>query len=200
MQTISSNRADRDARRARILGLSTALRAGVQAVVADQLFASGPELAGLVVSAADIRTGQRLLDPSAGTGDLLAAVPVAVDVQCLAIEIHPGIASALRGRLPSVAVSVADFLQCAPEVLGLVDRIIMNPPFRNGADIAHIQHARRFLSPGGRLVAICANGPRQQAQLRPAIEAAGGTWTPLPADTFKHAGTAVRTAMLVIDS
>jgi len=38
----------------------------------------------------------------------------------------------------------------------------MNPPFENGADIKHIQHAMKMLKPGGRLVAICANGPRQQ--------------------------------------
>ena len=38
----------------------------------------------------------------------------------------------------------------------------MNPPFDHGADIRHIDHARRKLNPGGRLVAICAAGPRQR--------------------------------------
>jgi len=38
----------------------------------------------------------------------------------------------------------------------------MNPPFHNGADIAHIKHALHFLERDSVLVAICANGPRQQ--------------------------------------
>lgn len=74
----------------------------------------------------------------------------------------------------------------------------MNPPFANGADIAHILHARRFLAPGGRLVAICAGGPRQAAKLRPLVEACGGEWEPLPAGTFKDAGTGVSTVLLTL--
>ncbi len=50
----------------------------------------------------------------------------------------------------------------------------MNPPFANGQDIKHITHALRYLSPGGRLVAICANGPRQNDKLRPIVDARGG--------------------------
>jgi 16S rRNA G1207 methylase RsmC len=44
----------------------------------------------------------------------------------------------------------------------------MNPPFANGDDIKHITHA---LKPGGRLVAICANGPRQNDKLRSVVDA-----------------------------
>ena len=44
----------------------------------------------------------------------------------------------------------------------------------------------------GGLVALCANGPRQRASLRPMVEARGGEWEDLPADTFKEEGTAVR--------
>jgi len=46
------------------------------------------------------------------------------------------------------------------------------------------------------MVAICANGPRQNDALRPLVEAHGGTWEDLPADTFKEAGTSVRTALV----
>jgi hypothetical protein len=75
----------------------------------------------------------------------------------------------------------------------------MNPPFVNGADIQHIKHAVTFLKPGGRLVAICANGPRQQAALKPLAEQSGGYWEDLPAGTFADQGTNVNTAMLVIE-
>lgn len=92
-------------------------------------------------------------------------------------------------------VQQRDFLQCNDD-LGHFDRVLMNPPFANGQDIAHIRHALQMLKPGGRLVAICANGPRQNEQLRPLVEQYGGTWEVLPAGTFKESGTGVNAAML----
>ena len=69
----------------------------------------------------------------------------------------------------------SDFLQCSGDVedLGLFDAVLMNPPFAQGADIEHITHALTMLKPGGRLVALCTNGPRQNASLRPMVEACG---------------------------
>ena len=72
----------------------------------------------------------------------------------------------------------------------------MNPPFEHGADIKHIVHARSLLKPGGRLVAICANGPRQNEMLRPLVDACSGTWEELPAGTFT--GTGVRAVLLTL--
>lgn len=66
----------------------------------------------------------------------------------------------------------------------------------DGADIKHIKHAMTFLRPGGRLVALCANGPRQNAQLMPLVEEHGGTWEVLPEGSFKSQGTGVNVAML----
>ena len=66
----------------------------------------------------------------------------------------------------------------------------------SGGDIKHITHAFTLLKPGGRLVAICANGPRQQAALKPLVTLNGGTWQDLPAGTF--AGTGVTTALLTL--
>ena len=83
-----------------------------------------------------------------------------------------------------------------PAPLGTFDRIVMNPPFAHGDDIRHIRHALGFLRPGGRLVAICADGPRQQERLRPIAS----RWLPLPAGTFADQGTDVRTVMLAIDA
>jgi hypothetical protein len=63
--------------------------------------------------------------------------------------------------------------------------------FANADDIKHIMHALKMLKPGGRLVAICANGPRQNDQLRPIVKARGGIWEELPSDTFISTGTSV---------
>jgi len=69
-----------------------------------------------------------------------------------------------------------------------------------GADIKHIMHALKMLKLGGRLVAICANGPRQNDKLRPLVEARVDIWEELPPDTFIGAGTGVRTVLLILDA
>jgi hypothetical protein len=67
----------------------------------------------------------------------------------------------------------------------------MNPPFANGADV---EHALSFLAPCWVLVALCANGPRQQASLRPLAT----TWEGLPDGTFASKVTNVRAAMMTV--
>lgn len=57
---------------------------------------------------------------------------------------------------------------------------------------------RVMLKPGGRLVAICANGPRQNSILKPLVDAQGGLWEELPPDTFHSSGTSVRTVLMTI--
>ena len=74
----------------------------------------------------------------------------------------------------------------------------MNPPFAMGADIQHITPALTMLKPGGDLVALYTNGSRQNASLRPLVEARGGEWEDLPADTFKEGGTGVRVALITL--
>lgn len=171
------------------------LKAGVQVVSAPQLFPTPADLAARMVELADIEPGMRVLEPSAGTGRILEQLPEGCEV--VAVEIN----AALGGRLDADrrAVVIGDFLQCTPETLwGSFDRILMNPPFANADDIKHIRHALRFLKPGGKLVAICANGPRQNAQLRPLVEQHGGEWENLPPDTFAESGTAVNTALFTL--
>ncbi|AXC16413.1 hypothetical protein ACPOL_7223 (plasmid) [Acidisarcina polymorpha] len=53
-----------------------------------------------------------------------------------------------------------------------------------------------MLKPGGRIVALCANGPRQNDVLKPLVTARGGLWEELAADTFRSAGTAVRCVLV----
>ena len=72
----------------------------------------------------------------------------------------------------------------------------MDPPFERGADIEHIRNAYTKLKPGGRLVAICANGPRQRDELGELCT----DWIDLPAGSFKEQGTNVNAAIVVIDS
>jgi 16S rRNA G1207 methylase RsmC len=114
-----------------------------------------------------------------------------------AIEINPRLCDRLRIAEEGAQVINCDFLQFdAPATK--YDRILMNPPFANADDIKHIRHALGMLKPGGKLVAICANGPRQNAQLRPLVEQHGGEWENLPPDTFAESGTAVNAALFTL--
>lgn len=167
------------------------LKAGVKVAAVNQLFPTPPDIAAQAVELADIKPGHRILEPSAGTGNLALAMPG--DTVRWLVEINQSLAD----RLTQFGeVICADFMELeCNETTGTFDRIVMNPPFQNGDDVKHIKHAMSFLKPGGRLVAICANGPRQQEQLKPLAS----EWIDLPTGSFKEQGTGVNTAMLVID-
>ena len=178
---------------------------GVKVVSAPQLFPTPVDLAARMVDMAGLEIGNRVLEPSAGTGRILEAFPgimpfghvrqTALDV--VAVERNQSLAQLIEKSGLAGQVKQADFLQC--DDLGKFDAVIMNPPFENAVDIKHITKAIGMLKPGGRLVAICANGPRQNAQLKPMVEAAGGIWEVLPADTFKESGTSVNTVLISLE-
>lgn len=192
--------------RATVDAMRETLRAGITVQAVPQLFPTPRELAERVAELADVQPGHRVLEPSAGTGMLLGALggrmfaegadlpPYKERDQVHAVEINAALAARLRTEFPLTDVRCADFLQCNGD-MGAFDRIVMNPPFENGSDIKHILHARGMLKPGGRLVAICANGPRQREKLQPLAD----LWEDLPAGTFKDQGTGVNTALLVIE-
>jgi SAM-dependent methyltransferase len=183
------------------------LGGGVKVVSVNQLFPTPPELAARMVAEAAIEKGHDVLEPSAGTGCLLDAMPGGAQVT--AVEIDGRLTEALRVRFgcvdhdsPSLRVIGGDFLSLTPDNhathgLGLFDRVVMNPPFKDAEDIRHIRHAWQFVRPGGRLVALCANGPRQNDQLRPWVFDRGGSWYDLGPGQFD--GTQVSVIMLSVD-
>lgn len=172
--------------------MKASLKAGVQTVSAPQLFPTPPAIAAQMIEEADIQPHHRVLEPSAGTGNLLKAIAATVTCEKIAVEINPAIAKIAQACTPDPVIC-ADFLECNGN-LGLFDRIVMNPPFTHGADIQHILHARHFLKPGGKIVALCANGPRQQAALKPLAD----SWRELEPGSFQAEGTGVNVAMLTI--
>ncbi len=173
--------------------LKDTLKAGVKVVSTPQLFPTPPELAEQLVELAEIEPGTAVLEPSAGTGNLLRAIRQAASVAIKAVEINYQLAEGLRASKLADDVICRDFLEMTPEADGTFDRVVMNPPFVNGADIEHIIHAMAFLNPGGRLVAICANGPRQREKLQTIAD----HWVDLPADSFKSSGTGVNAAIFI---
>jgi len=171
---------------------------GVQVVCAPSLFPTPENVAAWMVDLADIRPEHRVLEPSAGTGNLVRAIDrAAPGCEIQAVELSVELARTLArlfGYPETVregyTVMRADFLKIAVGELGQFDRVVMNPPFDHGADILHIKRAIRMLKPGGRLVAVCANGPRQQDQLKGLAD----EWIELEPGTFE--GTNVRAAIM----
>jgi protein-L-isoaspartate O-methyltransferase len=179
--------------------MKNSLAAGpVQIVAVDQFFPTPAELVSEMIEAAEIEPGQHVLEPSAGDGAIFRAIPA--DTQRTAVEINRTLGDTLKASMSDFDVlHYADFLECNGN-LGKFDRVIMNPPFKHGADILHIRHAQTFLKPGGRLVALCAAGPRQREALKPIAEESGGEWRDLPAGSFKTQGTGVNVAMVIIEA
>jgi hypothetical protein len=174
--------------------LKVTLKAGVQVAVAPQLFPTPPALAACMATLAGIEYKDRVLEPSAGTGNLLRAIVEAEPTAKIhAVEINRALCDALPASLMADGEALcADFLTCTTEQLGRFNKILMNPPFANGADVVHIKHALHFLERDGVLVALCANGPRQQKELRPLAT----TWEELPEGTF--ADTSVRAVLMAV--
>ncbi len=193
---------ERAAEAQKMASMRESLKAGVQVVAAPQLFPTPEPLAAQIVEAAEIEEGMSMLEPSAGTANLIKAVRQSTgeNVKIIAVEISGPLCEQLKNLEPAARVLCADFLTLTPQDLGQFDRIVMNPPFVNAEDIKHIEHAMRFLKPGGRIVAICAAGPRQTARLSALAADLGGSFEALPEGSFISSGTSVRAAVFCADA
>lgn len=160
-----------------------------------QSFYTPDDLADEIVQTANVHR-RSVLEPSAGDGAIVRALVRAGAMYVQAVEIRLESCDAIRGWVSSqglayVSVTQQDFLSVVP-VQGF-DSVVMNPPFTKGQDVKHIEHALKFLRPGGRLVSVVSAGASlsklpSDARVRP-----------LGPGRFKSSGTDVSTAVVVID-
>lgn len=120
--------------------------------IGNDFFPTPKATAERMVREADIQPGMKVLEPSAGNGNISEAIKAA--------GVNPDVvemSSALREILEAKGFNLVgrDFMDVTE---GGYDRIVMNPPFSNGQDAEHIQHAYELLKPGGKLVAIAGEG------------------------------------------
>ena len=170
-----------------------------RAVVAFQLFQTPAPLAARLAALLHLEPGARVLDPSAGLGRLIDAVEIYHPGEVVAVEVSPQCAGELYRRNQEgfgMVIRQRDFLTCTPAEFGLFDAVAMNPPFHMRADIRHIEHARKFLKPGGRLAAICMDTEHRRAALQPLA----ATWDTIPEGGFSEAGTRVPVVLLTIQN
>lgn len=143
-------RAEREAKREREARLRTSNRPG--------FFPTPDALADRMMMHADTGRGDRVLEPSAGLGALVARAR-ATGADVVAVEIAPDIAAECR-EITGHPVECGDFLAMTLADLGgePFDAVVMNPPFENGAAWKHARHAWDMLRPGGRLVLLAPAG------------------------------------------
>jgi hypothetical protein len=153
-----------------------------------------------MIDEAQIEEGMKVLEPSAGKGDIAQSIQdsgVKVDV----IEINHTLQTLLEAKgFNRVGEDFLAFTEAG------YDRIIMNPPFEKGQDIDHVRHAFDLLASGGRVVAIMSEGPfyrsdKKACDFREWVEELDGVSEKLPDGAFKSADrpTGVNTRLLIID-
>ncbi|PNE59895.1 SAM-dependent methyltransferase [Paraburkholderia fungorum] len=164
-------------------------------------FPTPPAVVERLIGLADVRAGHRVLEPSAGRGNIACAFREA-SVDCY--ELLPANVETLKSLgYDHWSITQADFLTIQPQPV--YERIVMNPPFTKRADVHHVRHALRFLAPNGRLVSVMSAGvlfraDKLTADFRDLVVARGGHFEDLPAGAFAAAGTAVNTIIAVIPS
>lgn len=166
-----------------------------RAVSSFNLFQTPEPIADRMAAMADL--SGRVLEPSAGLGRLYRAIRCRSSCPVVLVENSPTCAAELYRETSGdnqAELVQADFLNCSAARLGSVDCVVMNPPFKMGRDVRHITHALTLLQPGGLLVALCFNGSRQNAKLKPLAD----TWEVLPAGSFKSEGTRAEVVLMTV--
>lgn len=177
---------------------------------ADGFFETPPDLARKLVEMADVQTWHFVLEPSAGKGAIVrAALELGANVtaveRSLSRRDHLRLLYPTMDVLPFVEVwAFDDFMDVNPEAVHGFPRVVMNPPFLKsgkGDHLDHVQHAFKFLYPGGVLVSVLPSSvefrqDKRYVGFRLWVEHNMGEFTKLPAGSFKSSGTMVNAVVL----
>ena len=189
-----------------------------------QQFSTPAAYAGLCAWVSGVGEGNRVLEPSAGTG-ALCAFALASGASVHANELSDRRADLLAGLLAEAGQDVsqilsrenADHLDAILPSTVRADIVLMNPPFSQTAGrlghrrvptvgTTHVRQALRRLDAGGRLVAVLSAAvQRGKPTHRPFFQAVDAEPFRLRADVevggavYRPYGTSVRTRLLVVD-
>lgn len=178
-------------------------------------FPTPPALVARLIDLADIQPGQKVLEPSAGKGDLAEAVrDKGAEVVCC--EVVTALCNILSAKRFNVVdgdfierfsthdpIDLIGFIEPAMEQF---DRVVMNPPFEGMQDLAHVVHAYKLLKVGGRLVSIMSPSgffrqDKRAVEFREWLEGTANEVHEVEAGAFKNgfAPTGVAARIVVID-
>ncbi len=159
-----------------------------------QAFFTPKAIASQVVALADIKPGEKCLEPSAGVGNLVTEMEK-IGAKITAYELNPEYYLTLQ-ELNSFKyagkfnVQNCDFLSVLPSPQ--FDKVIQNPPFDKSLWVKHLSHAFKFLKVGGKMVAICPNN-RTNKDFVSFLVGKCYNITDLPEKAFSESGTNIRT-------
>ena len=168
-----------------------------------------PEPVGFkMVEFADIKPGEKVLEPSAGHGAIARFFPESTQRTI----IEPSSELASRAALASPGAKVLDHRFEDLHINNKYDAIVMNPPYGQGGKTAmdHLVQAMRHLRNGGRIVALLPRGPAADKRFDAWLNNEGqyenapkGVYLvrniDMPTVTFERAGTSVATRIVVLE-
>ncbi len=122
--------------------------------------------------------GRTVVEPSAGSGNLVQACLERGAEEVLMVEPEPKL-RAILATISGGRLIGNDWLQVTAEQISHADLVAMNPPF--SADEHHIIHAWKIASPGCEILSLCnwntisSRGYRASRELRTLIEQYGSS-------------------------
>lgn len=156
----------------------------------DGFFPTPENLTEKKIELLDLQPSDKIGEPSAGLGHMADIVKAkGFDVTC--IEIHSGLCEVLRAKGHNVINE--DFLTHTEKY----DKIIMNPPFENLQDVAHVKHAFSLLNEGGRLVATMANNKHRVPEFLQFVEE-NGWYEENPQNSFASAFNSTNVSTITV--
>lgn len=177
-----------------------ALEREVRTFKIEGYFPTPPDVVERLLHLANILPGERVLEPSAGNGNIADAIRNAhPEVTLDVCEVSADLREILE--LKEHNLVAWDCLELAEPVY---DTIVMNPPFELFQDIDHVRHAFDLLKSGGRVVAIMGEGVffrsgRKPDAFRDWLNEYGWEAEQLPGGTFQSSGTGVASRIVVLE-
>lgn len=168
-------------------------------------------LAERLVAMARIESGNTVLEPSAGTGNLIDAILKSHnDVRVSYCEMNCFLLDILRAKyegVKEVRFLGRDYFEIDTIHGGnRFDRIIMNPPFERGQDAEHVLRAwYSLLAPKGILTAIVSGGvlsrtDKSTKSFREFLRNKRADVHDVPAGSFKSSGTEVNSKIVQVQA
>ncbi len=138
-----------------------------------------PDVAATMLDPLDLR-GRVVVEPSAGSGNLVRECLALDAAEVLAVEPEPKL-RAILAAIPCCRLIGGDWLQVQADQISHADIVVMNPPF--SADEHHILHAWAIAPAGCEIVSLCnwstvtsdRWGHRASRELRTLIEQYGSS-------------------------
>lgn len=163
-----------------------------------------PEPVGMkMVEWANIKPGDKVLEPSAGHGAIARFFPAQSDVTM----VEPSLNLSQRAALANGGARIVNGRFEDLNRTNKYDAIVMNPPYGMGGKTAyeHLDKAMQHLRDGGRIVALVPRGGMADQRFAQFMQLANENDIHLVADiamprsTFERAGTQVNTRVLVLE-